>query len=379
MNKKNMQSSIIGTVSVLLLFVVFTLNITAVRADITIQILIYWAIFVLAGLLILLKRRIKKHLLYLCCFSVYVVLITIISQSMNFSEFSINFGYMTLWIWSLIIFTIVNDDFGFGNKTINLIALYLIVIGVYIICSYEARSVLEDWGFVNVNYYLLCGMPILALVKKGWMKKIALTVACITVVLSLKRTSILALLAIAISLILYNLRKSIYFKIKAIVAIIIFIVVAMNYDTIASWLGVDIFSRFGTLSETGGNGRTEIYKHVFENIRDGGAIRFLFGCGYNGMINYYGSALSSHNDFLEILVDYGLMGLVFYISIILRYIKICIYNIRKASQYAEACIVSICVFIFVSSFGHCVIYPSYFMFILFFWTYIEKKTNSIGG
>lgn len=372
---KSLNSNI-GTFLVLLLLGLFTLNITNIRSDIIIQVLIHWFVGGMALFsLVFLQKKMKLQDLYLICFSVYIVMITIINQSMNSSALFINFGYMTLWIWVILLFNYSNLKNDFNEKLFELISFFSIVIGVYIMHNYEPRKLVSDWGFVNNNYYLLCVMPILFLIKKGWLKRISILISCMTVLLSLKRTAILALIAILFCLILYYFRYSPRYKIRAVAASIVFLIVALNYNKITEYLGINVLSRFDSLDSDGGSGRTLIYKECIKVISDGGILHFLFGCGYNGLINYYGSEVSSHNDILEIMIDYGLVGLTAYLCVILHYVKICIYNIKNCSPYAEACIVSICAFAFITLFGHCVIYPSYFMFILVFWIYIDNKTK----
>ena len=220
----------------------------------------------------------------------------------------------------------------------------------------------------------MCVLPILCLTKKGIIKLASVIIACLAVFLSLKRTAILGLFLMAFFLILYYFKGSSRFKLKATIAILLITVVALNYNKITELIVIDVLNRFDTLSEDGGSGRFDIYKKCWKTIENGGVFRLFFGCGYNGFINFYGSEFSSHNDILEVLIDYGIIGLFIYFGIVLRYIKVCTFNIKNSTEYAQACIVSLCSFVAVSLFSHCVIYPSYFMYLILFWTYIERKT-----
>lgn len=367
-------NQLIGSLSVILLLVLFTLNIVNIRSDIVLQIVIYCILASIALFSVLLRKTMSLYSLSIIGFSIYIILITLFNQNMNLSVFGINFGYMTLWIWVILLFNYANEKSDFNESLFTLISIFSIIIGIYIILNYDVRNMEGDWGFVNTNYYLLCALPIILLTKKGLIKNIAIIVACLTVLLSAKRTGILALLAIGVFLLIYNLKNSTHFKLKALAAILLFVILSVSYDKITELLGVDFFSRFDSLAEDGGSGRNEIYKQWFDSITNAGFFKILFGSGYNSFINVFGSEYSSHNDIMEILIDYGLFGLIFYMCVILRYIKICLYNIKHNSPYASACIAAICAFTFISLFGHCVIYPSYFMYILIFWTYIERKT-----
>ena len=375
--KSATMNKTVGILSVILLLILFTFNIVNIRSDIVIQMVIYFIFAALAMFTVLLRKSITTTCLSLLFFSIYAIMVTIISQSMNLSSFVINFGYITLWIWVILIFTYVNENDGFCQVLFSIITAFSIFIGIYLIFNYDVRKELEDWGFANNNYYLLCSIPIIMLSKNKLLKKIALVVAVLAVLFSLKRTGILALGAMGVGTLIYKSRKTANFGLKAVVIVLIFVIVAINYDKITELLGIDIFYRFDTLEEDGGSGRGEIYKLWFELISNSRLINVVFGCGYNGMINFHQSTYSAHNDIMEFMMDYGVVGIVFYFIIVWRYLKVCIFNVKNSTQFAAPCVVSICAFIIVSLFSHCIIYPSYFMYTLIFWIYIESQTKKI--
>lgn len=376
---KNKEKSIYSPISnlvVVLLLVVFTFNIVNIRVDIRVQIFLYWIIAGLTITAIILRNKIDIYVFALLFFSLYIMVLTFFNQSMNLSTFYITFGYMTLWIWVIILFTFANEQNEFNINCFDIISLFSIVMGIYIILNYQDRKLALDFGFVNSNYYLLCAIPIILLARRKWIKFPALIIACATVLFSMKRTGIAALLSSMFFIILYYARKNAHFRLKAFFASILFVLIFLNYNAIVDWMGIDFFHRFTSLEQDGGSGRSAIYQNCMETLRNGGIIKLLFGSGYNGFIKYYGSEVSCHNDILEVLIDYGLFGLVFYLFIIFRYIKNCIYCIKSCMPIAEACIASLCAFVFITMFGHCVLYPSYFMFLLIFWVYVEKQVKN---
>ena len=159
--------------------------------------------------------------------------------------------------------------------------------------------------------------------------------------------------------------------------LVLFLLVIANYDAITKTLGIDIFYRFETLPEDSGSGRGEIYALWWQTVSSTSVLQLIFGAGYNGFINYYQSAYSAHNDFMEIFIDYGLVGLIFYVKVVWRYIKVCYKNIKSSTRFALPCITSLVAFFSISLFSHCVIYPSYFLLILLFWIYVENQTKQI--
>lgn len=62
---------------------------------------------------------------------------------------------------------------------------------------------------------------------------------------------------------------------------------------------------------TGGSGRTEIWGRVFELFRNSSAAELMVGRGFSAAGACLG--IGAHNDFMEILLDYGIIGLSLYL------------------------------------------------------------------
>src|SRR5690606_38949449 len=73
------------------------------------------------------------------------------------------------------------------------------------------------------------------------------------------------------------------------------------------------------LSERGGSGRDMIYSNIIngwfgsENI-----LNFLFGYGFNSSIYFSGSGNLAHNDWLELIINYGFIGFFIYLLLFIR-------------------------------------------------------------
>lgn len=124
--------------------------------------------------------------------------------------------------------------------------------------------------------------------------------------------------------------------IVAIAAILLFINVdALASTKIGSLLrGLFLDKHFGSIS-----GRTNIWKGVINILKDNSLDMFLgLGHGTGNKLfrliaidgySYYGGLKSAHNGFMEILLRYGILGLVIYVALIGLIIFSFVLHIRK--------------------------------------------------
>ena len=88
-------------------------------------------------------------------------------------------------------------------------------------------------------------------------------------------------------------------------------------------------------------------------------------------------ALSAHNDFLEVLYDFGAIGFIFYVLIHLSLIKWTLRLFRARSELAFPVLISYVCFIVMSMVSHLILYPTYFGLLTAFWAYAECKDNEL--
>ena len=93
-----------------------------------------------------------------------------------------------------------------------------------------------------------------------------------------------------------------------------------------------IMDRF---SESGGSGRDTIYSNILSSWYGSESIfNFIFGYGYNSSINHSGSGHLAHNDWLELIINYGFLGFIIYFLLFTRCFLLIFYNnIPKNNRY----------------------------------------------
>jgi len=249
--------------------------------------------------------------------------------------------------------------------SIPVIAYFYFIVALYF-NSFGAKN----YQGINAAYYLLLLLPFILMMKNNILKLLGIATVTIALFMSTKRTGIIAL---AISLIAYyilnvfskeNKRKS---KLISIIAILLAgAAFTVLFIYISDQTGGYLLNRFTTIEQDEGSGRTDIWINTINLQLDSNALGWLIGHGYNSVANTF-VGYSAHNDFLEVLYDYGIIGfslyVVFYVQLIGIGKKMYRYNYRYLNSFAISCIL-----LFVLSlFSHLIIYPTYFIYLSFFW------------
>jgi O-antigen ligase len=163
---------------------------------------------------------------------------------------------------------------------------------------------------------------------------------------------------------------------KIFIVFIVVIGLSGLYDHFNSRSDDYITNRLSSIQDDGGSGRVDIYNTVFNSFEKQFFENKLMGVGHNGVRNsgivwetrgVANQNLSSHNDFIEIIYDYGVIGIIIY----LFFIKSVISNtlkIRKLdSRLFQANIVSLIMFLVMSMVSHLILYPTYFAYLVILW------------
>lgn len=147
---------------------------------------------------------------------------------------------------------------------------------------------------------------------------------------------------------------------------------------------LSILDRLSNIQDDGGSGRDIVWAYTWRMItEEPNVFPLLFGHGFNAVYSDSMLGLSAHNDFLEIIYDYGLIGLLLYLAL---YVQLFSYykRIKKllpniAGAFAASIVLPLC----ISMIAHLVINPSLFMFLCLFWGLCigecDKRIKQIYG
>lgn len=177
---------------------------------------------------------------------------------------------------------------------------------------------------INAGVVFVLILPFILLIRNRYFAYIV-TIACVYFLMeSAKRGNIFCALPV-IFLFIINTFRSKDVKLYEKIIFIVFFIFAISLG-VKSFLQNDYLqARIEQTLEGNSSARDIIYADCWNTyISSDNVINIIFGYGYQGTVCHPRIGLYAHNDWLEILVDYGVFGIFFYLSIfslLLKYIR----------------------------------------------------------
>ena len=253
---------------------------------------------------------------------VFIVIITVLNEHGFTSFYSfIKISYPLIG-FSLMYYLTRNsalDDNKFKLFILSVIVIYGIISYLNLGHRLDLRrglSVADNTGYSLVT--LLAGVMLFANKKKTFL--VSLFFIIVGALVCGKRGAIVALAIALLPIIKYYLTY--YSRSNAKEVIMIMIAIIASY--VALYLFGDFFkeslSRFDSIEEDGGSGRTDIYRLYLFHFTQSDFVHQIFGHGlYAGQWGkaheYAFISIVAHNEWLEMLFDFGVLGLLLYLTI----------------------------------------------------------------
>jgi O-antigen ligase len=218
---------------------------------------------------------------------------------------------------------------------------------------------------INSIYYLVFILPFVLLINKRILRFLLISIISFVTIYSLKRTAILALF-FALSFYLFDFfsekkTKTIYKLLLILfIATFIFSLIFLEFSTLSLTI-----NRFLELSNDGGSGRLSIFTDTLSTFFSSSFVNLFFGYGYDGVNSLFG--ISSHNDFIEMLFNFGLIGFIVYFYFIVSLFLILIKLKKIQSNFYNSFKSSLVLFLVISFGSHLVFTPTYFLIITVYW------------
>ncbi len=266
-----------------------------------------------------------------------------------------------------------NDDI-----IIWIMTIVAVLLSAYFLTNYHNNINYNTDSQSNASYVILYLLPFMLCHKKKLFQVLSIGLVLIVVMYSMKRGGFLALLGaivvyLFISQISIKKQKFNLFSIFLlfIVAIGLYYGIVYINDVI---LGGNLFNRFEDISN--GSGRLPIYAYFWNMFIESDVVSLLFGRGWGGSIRNATIGVTCHNDLLEVLINFGIIGFVCYISFIISLVKLCLKMIKNKHIYAPAMGASLAMFFINSMVSHIIIYSWYLIEYFLFWGFMSYSVNN---
>lgn len=200
--------------------------------------------------------------------------------------------------------------------------------------NYASYSGTNQTNVLNISYNILVLIPFLMQIKNRLIRNLSCGLSIILIIVSMKRGAIITMAAM---LLIYffivkrvsgkSLEKRLLGKILLIIILVCICIFAVDTYTNGYFS-----SRFTKDSLISGSNRNELYSLAWQDISGRSIIDFVIGKGSSSVLEIIGSGV--HNEVLEFLFSYGLIGLLSYLFLIVNGIKKTVFLIRKKTEGA---------------------------------------------
>lgn len=314
----------------------------------------------IALLLVLFKqKKVQPIVIIMMLLFLYEVTISWAFNMLSFQEIVRD---NLVWILTFCVFY----SYGYiKNTETNSNLVQIINLGTIIYCfliipniRMHIQGMDPRGGIIGPLYYSLGFLGLILLYSSKKLKTFFSVIIGIMILMSTKRTG---LFIIVIGLSCYyvgqaSVEKRLQDRVKKYVCLIVFAILAL---LIAFWViekyDVRIIERLYSISTDGGSGRDIIWTKVINYFSNSSNLHKIMGYGYHAvpvLIHPWGRALFAHNGFLEVLFDFGYIGLTFMIGGILWLVLSTLKMLKVKFQYAPSMSYSIVVIILLSLFGY---------------------------
>jgi|SRR5690606_25293493 O-antigen ligase len=285
--------------------------------------------------------------------------------------------------WPAIYYLFYYFSLSIKNKRRVFFLLLLIFIEVsifyYIVTQDKNTNLVNKIASVNHIYYILLLVPWLFLVRNQWTVNVILFVIIVMTINSAKRGAMLAVMTSAVFYVYFYYFKGITrnknFLLTYILGLVFVVTGYMVFDYYNEKSDGYIVNRFENMDEDQGSGRLEIYSEVWQKITTAPIEYFVMGHGHNEVINNTSMGLSSHNDYLESFYDYGVVGLLLLVSLLVILIRRTFKLFKLDSDYKVAYLSATIIFLFMTSISHIILYPTYIIYLAAFLGYSEAEVS----
>jgi len=237
------------------------------------------------------------------------------------------------------------------EKIIRRIIISAVIIGAIFTVLFVSSLDPEEHANASAYLLLFC-LPLLLIVRKSILIYACIAIACIAIVITVKRGAIVGLI---LSLLAYAL---VYFKMYLrfrvfIRGVLIFVVLAgLVYYVAMPRLDL-IIKRF---EDTSGSGRDIVYTLLINHYLGAGIENQIFGFGINSVQQYTGrffhgggTSIYAHSDWLQFLHDFGIFGIIFIVWLYAHFLALIFRHYKNNSPHAPPLVMGF-VFLLLSNF-----------------------------
>ena len=311
------------------------------------------------------------------CYLSYAVIITIFNFNFSLYDFIFAFVSVIYWGCTVYLFYVYTLQNGFSNKIFKFAVFWFILLCAIFLYRYSFYK--TDGGFegktllLNNVYYILFLLPFMLLTEKKIWQYLSFGLTFIIAVLSQKRGALIIIVLCAIIWFMSSKQGSVFSsKVKNVIIMsIIGIIVYYLLSYFTESYDLSVTDRLITLingEDTTGSGRNNIWQKYFSVMKEDGILSII-GRGYDANVvsPKYRYLTWAHNDFLQIMFDYGYFGAFLFLTFVVNIFKKWKRMESKDYEYDLVFLISLIIVFMNGLFSMCFVYPQWILTAAALW------------
>lgn len=254
------------------------------------------------------------------------------SVSTVFNDIIKNTGWVIVFCLAYYV-GMKQKSLGFISKLVSYVLLPVLYILYYLLLT-RTFYIGEEEGYRDAIFPILILTPFV-LMDKSKMKYVHILISLALVLISAKRSAIIAIVPAYVLYFIISLssqgKKQATQKLKIIIPLVL--IIAVLYYLSTKGLFGTVLERFRAMNDDSGSGRDAIYFPLLNGFNTSPWWQQLFGHGTDSTKFVVGKL--AHNDFLQVLYDYGLISLALFIVIYLGFIRMAFKMRRRKDDFRE--------------------------------------------
>lgn len=324
------------------------------------------------SLIIITKNRklIKTGLIHKICLFWFITMFLVLTY--NHDPFS---AYMKCLLWPILFESIYICTLRVKNVRKGLYRLFVCLFALG--CYYFAVSLIQRGfeGASNVVYFVILTIPMILATRNNKNNMWILIITSGIALISMKRSMMLAMILYWSVIFLVNAFK------KGKIIQSLFLVGILSISAIFAYGFVDNLSG-GNISKRNEreditNGREAIYLVTIDMISKSSISHQILGNGHNAVRRDSSMDISAHNEWLEVIYDYGIILLGLYLLLWSYMTGKCYQLLKLGSRYFEPMLLCVCVWSVMSMVSQLLVYISYVIYLFVFLAFVEARTKRI--
>lgn len=258
----------------------------------------------------------------------------------------------------LVIFYVNGSKINVENNIILTVTFYIIST-IFIFFMLRSGNYSTEIGSVSDSYYVIGLLPVV-LVYSRKCPLLPIFVTGFVIIISGKRAGLLAFAFMIIAYYLVEVLRTRKYKslgISFVSLIAVIVLIYILFIIINQYFNSSLLSRFLRIWEDGGSGRNERWRDILTGFHDSSILKMIFGHGVESVVRDFGGY--AHNDFLELLYNYGIFPVLcyifFYIALIFEFFKM----LKKRYEYSAQFLMTIIFSLMMAMFSFYVFVPTY--------------------